>query len=175
MPVCMPVSPYVRTHVLIYICISLCTCVRPYVHMSVCMYACFFLGLNGDNRCTFYTGDGTGGSDEKVGNQKGSSCIDICLELRKTDKTINGVIVFADASKGGCWCKKQMTGTSSVTKYKSCFIGDKCTSHQVVFITNVLQQCGCSEEKGSNSMFNKCEKNAKKVFTPLKYCYYCPA
>ena len=92
--------------------------------MSVYMYACFFLGLNGDGRCAFYTGDGTGGREQKVGNQKGNACIDICLEKRKTDKTINGVTVLADTSKGGCWCEKMMTGRDSVTKYKSCFIED---------------------------------------------------
>ena len=134
MPVCTYVYPYVRAYVLMY----LCTTVRPYIRMSVCMFACFFIGLNGDDRCTFHTGDGIGGSEIKVGNEKGSSCIDICLERKKTDETINGVTVFTDTSKGGCWCERNMRGRNSVAKYMSGFIGDTGKSYHVVFITKCV-------------------------------------
>ena len=115
---CTPVCPYVRVpYARMYVCIPVCTCVctyvlvydrtsiYPYVRMYV---SCFFIGLNDDDRCTFHTGDGIGGSEIKVGNEKGSSCIDICLERKKTDETINGVTVFTDTSKGGCWCERNM-------------------------------------------------------------------
>ena len=82
----------------------------------------FILDLNGDSRCTFQTGDGTGGSEVKIGDQRGSACVDACVERKRTDPTINGVTVFRDTSKGGCWCERTMNGRSKSTEYKSCII-----------------------------------------------------
>ena len=83
----------------------------------------FVLGLNGDSRCTFHTGDGIGGTEVKVGIQRGSACVDACLKRKRIDGSVNGVTVFTDTSKGGCWCEKRMHGRNSNAKYKSCFIG----------------------------------------------------
>ena len=55
------------------------------------IYVIYILGLNGNSRCNFTIGDGVGVSELKIGNQKGSACIDVCLEMKKFDHTINGV------------------------------------------------------------------------------------
>lgn len=86
--------------------------------------SCFIgdTGLDGDSRCTFISGDGLGGTELKVGNQKGSQCIDACMERRKSDGTINGVTVKNNKA-GGCWCERNMASRNSNSYYKSCFIG----------------------------------------------------
>ena len=85
--------------------------------------AFFILGLNGDKRCTFSIGDGVGKSEVKIGTQRGISCIDACMEKRKTDPTINGVTVWSDTTKGGCWCERLMKSKNTNKAYKSCFLG----------------------------------------------------
>ena len=83
----------------------------------------FVLGLNGDSRCTFLTGDGIGGPEVYVGSKRGSACVDACLKRKTTDSSINGVSVYTNTSKGGCSCEKSMNGRNSNTGVKSCFIG----------------------------------------------------
>ena len=82
----------------------------------------FILGLNGDSRCTFRTGDGTGGSEVKIGAQRGSACVDACIKRKRTDRTINGISVFRDTRKGGCWCERKMNGRNTNARYKSCIL-----------------------------------------------------
>ena len=78
-------------------------------------------------QCSFVSGDGTGGTETKIGSQKGSACIKACIELKKTDSSINGVTVIAD-NRPGCWCEKSMTGVSPSGTYKTCFLkAGKCT------------------------------------------------
>ena len=83
-----------------------------------------FVGLHGDARGTFQIGDGRGGTEVKIGNQKGSSCIDACLQAKQRDNSINGVSVFSDTSKGGCWCERNMNRRNSNSRYMSLIIGD---------------------------------------------------
>ena len=81
------------------------------------------LGVKGDNRCTFYPGDGVGGTEFKVGMQTDSQCVDACLAKKKTDDSINGVTILSN-NKPGCWCERSMRGRNYNPDYKSCFIGD---------------------------------------------------
>ena len=74
--------------------------------------------------CTFLNGDGIGGTEIRIGYQKGSACIDACLQRKRTDDSINGVTTLTDAPEGGCWCKKGMHGRNNKTKYKSCYGGN---------------------------------------------------
>ena len=74
-----------------------------------------------DLGCKFQLGDGTGGNEIKLGNQKGKECVDACLKKRETDIDINGVTLFSDG-KGGCWCEKKMKARNSNKIYKSCFL-----------------------------------------------------
>merc|ERR1712168_672136 len=75
-----------------------------------------------DYSCSFKSGDGAGGSEIKVGNQKGKECVDACLALKKEDVTINGVTVYSDSSKEGCWCESNMNYIWSNSAYQSCFL-----------------------------------------------------
>lgn len=90
--------------------------------------SCFIgeAGLNGEARCRFRSGDATSSNEVNVGYQRGSACVDACIKRKKeVDNTINGVAVFRDTSKGGCWCHSTMTGRNKVKKYKSCFLAQK--------------------------------------------------
>ena len=71
--------------------------------------------------CSFVSGDGDGESDIKIGDQTGNDCIKACVELRKEDKSINGVTVFQD-NRGGCYCEKNMDKVSPSSTYKTCFL-----------------------------------------------------
>ena len=84
----------------------------------------FSLVVEYSYECSFVSGDGSGGSERKIGTQKGAECIKACIELRKTDTSINGVTVVAD-NRPGCWCEKSMTGVSSSGTYKTCFLKNR--------------------------------------------------
>jgi len=81
-------------------------------------------------KCTFTPGDGSGGSEVKVGSQaKGKDCLRLCMEEKKEDDRINGVTYSrAGNNNKGCWCEVQMTGINKSqtkkNKYKTCFIND---------------------------------------------------
>ena len=58
--------------------------------------------------CDFQQGDGAGGTEVKIGNLAGNACVSACLHLKQFDNTVNGVTVFADTSRRGCWCERGM-------------------------------------------------------------------
>ena len=72
--------------------------------------------------CSFVSGDGFGGSETKIGSQKGDECIKACIELKKTDSSINGVTTAMAANRPGCWCEQSMTRVSPSETYKTCFL-----------------------------------------------------
>ena len=69
--------------------------------------------------CTFSPGDGSGGTEVKVGSQRGSECVTACMQLKVNDNSINGVTVYRN-QRAGCWCEKGMTGVSGSTLLKTC-------------------------------------------------------
>ena len=57
-----------------------------------------------------------------MGGQTGDECIRACVELRKTDGSVNGVTVHAN-NEPGCWCEKGMIRVNVLNpKYKTCFL-----------------------------------------------------
>ena len=68
-------------------------------------------------------GDGIGGTEILIGDQRGSVCIDACKQRKQINSSINGVTLFSEAIKGGCWCEKGMKGRNNNTKYMSCYTG----------------------------------------------------
>ena len=80
-----------------------------------------FVSAISEYECSFVSGDGAGGTETKIGVQTGNDCIKACVELRKKDKSINGVTVRQDNS-GGCWCEKSMDEVSTSSTYKTCFL-----------------------------------------------------
>ena len=45
--------------------------------------------------CKFENGDGTGGSEKKIGMQTGEECIQACITYKKTkDDRVNGVTIL---------------------------------------------------------------------------------
>ena len=71
--------------------------------------------------CKFTTGDGTGGTEKKIGGQTGNACIKACLAYKKKNKKVNGVTVFRN-NKPGCWCEIGMKTKNKNKKYKTCFL-----------------------------------------------------
>merc|ERR1719450_1520829 len=75
-------------------------------------------------KCTFSSGDGTGGSEVKIGDQTGDECIKACMDRRQNDHRINGVTIYSNG-KGGCWCEQNMNRVSASSTYKTCFLQAK--------------------------------------------------
>ena len=72
-------------------------------------------------KCTFSSGDGTGGSEVKIGDQTGDECIEACMDRKQNDHRINGVTIYSNG-KGGCWCEQNMNRVSASSTYKTCFL-----------------------------------------------------
>ena len=61
--------------------------------------------------------------ETKAGNLLGSQCIEACVKLKKTENRINGVKVYTDTSRKGCWCEKKMKSIDNgEPKYKTCLL-----------------------------------------------------
>ena len=58
----------------------------------------------------------------KIGNQKGSECIVACIAKRELDTSINGVVIYSNSRRGGCWCEKNMKKRNKNWKYQSCVL-----------------------------------------------------
>ena len=71
--------------------------------------------------CTFSPGDGSGGSEVKVGSQTGSQCVDECIKHKLKDNSINGVTIYSNR-RAGCWCEKNMKSITKNAKYKTCIL-----------------------------------------------------
>merc|ERR1711962_1836028 len=74
----------------------------------------------------FEKGDGTGGTEKKIGMQKGFACVLACIKRKKIKGiVVDGVTVRKDG-KPGCWCELGMKRISrsakSVRKYMTCFL-----------------------------------------------------
>lgn len=77
-----------------------------------------FLVLNGGYRCIFH--DGQGVYNKFIGYYKEVQCINACLKSKEADNNINGVSVYNNASRKGCWCLKNMPHKDNNKKFKSC-------------------------------------------------------
>jgi hypothetical protein len=75
--------------------------------------------------CTFASGDGKGGTEKKIGDQKGQECVKACVDLKKDDDTITGVTMNKDESKLGCWCEYNMNSIGKSDNYQTCYLIDK--------------------------------------------------
>lgn len=70
--------------------------------------------------CTFQLGGGN--TFFKIGNYKQAECLDQCMARKKKDNAINGIGVYTDQTKGGCWCLKNMPNRNHYHMFKSCAI-----------------------------------------------------
>ena len=89
-------------------------------HKSTSKVPCFDF-IPAPFSCSFSNGDGSGGSEEKIGLQKGNACVKACIERKRKDDTINGVTVY-QGNKRGCWCEKRMTSVKGSSVYKTCLL-----------------------------------------------------
>lgn len=70
-------------------------------------------------------GDAKGGRDIWLGTLSKEECIKACLKKKQeSDYSINGLTVYADIRKRGCWCNKWMSHRDTDTKWESCFLKD---------------------------------------------------
>jgi len=77
--------------------------------------------VKGAYKCLFVRGDGTGGTETRIGNQKGNACINACVIRKRKDPRINGVTVYS-SNQGGCWCEMNMNKVSASSTYKTCYL-----------------------------------------------------
>merc|ERR1712080_201038 len=72
--------------------------------------------------CSFVTGDGTGGTDEKISSiLSGIECVAACVDKKKQDNRINGVTIRN--GRPGCWCEKSMSGVATGSSaFRTCFL-----------------------------------------------------
>lgn len=63
----------------------------------------------------------------------GTDCIKACAHMKKEDAQINGVIVFSNKNRNGCWCTRNMT--QIVDRYKTCFLkpNTSTTGRELIF------------------------------------------
>ena len=47
-----------------------------------------------------------------------------CIAQKKIDDSINGVTMYQNEKRGGCYCEKTMAGVSSSSAFKTCFLED---------------------------------------------------
>ena len=93
------------------------------------------VGLDGTYTCNFSIGYGAESSKVRIGYQRGNVCINACLHMKKIDPTINGVTVYADTDRGGCWCEQHMKRIRG--RFKTCFL----ESDRTEVITGKLVTC----------------------------------
>lgn len=76
-------------------------------------------------KCRFQPGDGSGTEDLYIGKLDRESCIIACIHMKKIDNTVNGVTVYANSSRLGCWCEKGVRNVrASRTYYNTCIFED---------------------------------------------------
>ena len=104
--------------------------------MPVCMYVCMYVYmyvyfphfvLVNSKQCRFSTGNGigpatTGSSEKYIGNYKSQACVDECLKQKANYTKINGVTIYTNETKRGCWCEMNMYMRNNNSYYKSCFL-----------------------------------------------------
>ena len=83
-----------------------------------------------DFDCILSTGIGTSSIQVRMGDLKGTACVNACINLKKADSTVNGVTMPTDQIKQpGCWCEKKMTGIdASLKTMKTCYLQQKSDS-----------------------------------------------
>ena len=67
-----------------------------------------------------------------VSESTGNSCVEECLYLKKYNQLINGVSVYSDGKKGGCFCHYNMTKIDDTVK--TCFLKPHSTESSKKFI-----------------------------------------
>ena len=73
-----------------------------------------------DYSYNFATGDGVGGTEERIGYQPTpQACIYVCVHKKKTDPAINGATITPCGS-GICYCEKDMANSDGNPAWKSC-------------------------------------------------------
>ena len=101
---------------------------------------CGTLIISAVYKCSLATGDGEGDSEVKIGDQTGAACVAACIARKEYDQTINGVTVYAKASKPGCWCERGMKKVSGRSIYKTCFMkkAGKCLNKMLLRFVRTL-------------------------------------
>jgi len=102
--------------------------------------------------CKFELG---GGSDyKKLGNYKQQVCLDKCMLQKKHDNAINGIGVYTDQDKAGCWCLKKMPNRNGYKMFKSCAFQEDATE-TITLGGNAFQGAGvkCAFKPGGGSSF----------------------
>ena len=72
--------------------------------------------------CEWRSGAGSGGTEVKVGVLQGDVCVKACLHMKQFDNLINGVTVYSDPTKLGCWCEQRMRTVRKSSRHKTCFL-----------------------------------------------------
>ena len=79
--------------------------------------------------CAFKIGDGIGGSEKKIGPQKGAACVKACVALKRKNPTINGVTY----GKRGCYCEYKQKRRNGNKSWKNCFLKCKFSYSRLIF------------------------------------------
>ena len=92
---------------------------RPFIDYKTISY--FFAE---DPRCRSRIGDGRGNSPIELTDQDERQCINVCIEHKKKDDSINGVTVgYSSDVLLKCYCNKVMTSVVSTdVKWRTCFL-----------------------------------------------------
>ena len=75
--------------------------------------------------CEFQPGDGYGGGrggrEIYLSNLSGHVCLKACTYLSEMDASVNGMTVYANTSRPGCWCEKRMgSKVKNTPAFKTC-------------------------------------------------------
>lgn len=79
--------------------------------------------LDGSYTCEFKIGGGN--NYTKIGDYKQDECLKACLKQKRINNAFNGIGVYVDQSKSGCWCLKYMPSRNNYHEFKSCTIQEK--------------------------------------------------
>ena len=80
----------------------------------------FYVVVFSGYSCDFATGDGVGGTEQRIGYQPTpQACIDACVNKKITDPQINGATITPCGS-GLCYCEKNMRHSDGNPAWKSC-------------------------------------------------------
>merc|ERR1712013_82484 len=96
-----------------------------------------FASFRGYPPCpSFMVGVGHGGTDEYVGPFTYRKCIQHCTDMRKNDKSVNGVTMPLHGT--GCFCEHNMTSIGKAAHYKTCYLKDMVTLSLNIVLSDAL-------------------------------------